>query len=45
MQTSSRLAPAAGGQDFWKRFSMVAHEAELEKSGKGNGDGKECVLA
>ena len=44
MQSSSRLAPAAGGQDFWKRFSMVAHEAELEKSGKGNGDGKECVL-
>jgi len=31
---NDRLAPArivGDGQDFWKRFSMVAHEAEMEK--------------
>lgn len=42
---NDRLAPAAGGQDFWKRFSMVAHEAELEKSGNRKGDGKDPWLS
>lgn len=42
---NDRLAPTTGGQDFWKRFSMVAHEAELEKTGNPNGNGKDPWLS